>query len=458
MEKVKFYIALYISKFAILFLKIFKRNATQLPGKLALKICPEFLKYIGKPEKIVAVTGTNGKTTVCNMINDVLEKNKVKVLNNKLGSNINSGITTSLIAGSNLKGKAKYNLAVFESDERSALLIYKYVHPDYIVCTNLFRDSSKRNAHTEFIVDILNKGIPEKTTMILNADDLISCNIAPNNKRIYFGISKLDTDTKESKNIVKDIIVCPKCNTKLKYEYYRYHHIGKAHCPNCNFGTPEAKYLVENIDIKNMEMQINIEGKKEKYNLISDNIINIYNELAAIALLKELGISYTNINNAIKELKIVETRFIQKRIGQKELIMHLAKGQNPIACSRAVDFISKQKGKKAVLLALDDKSDNTNSAECDTWFYETDFEVLNNEEIKQIVVAGPRCYDMQVRLLIAGVPKERIICVENELEAPNKIDYLHIDKVCVLYDLYLLDVVAKMRNIIEEKMTNQGEE
>ena len=458
MEKIKFFIALYTAKLTIIFLKIFKRNATQLPGKIALKICPEFLKYIGKPQKIVAVTGTNGKTTVCNMINDVLEKNQIKALNNRLGSNINTGITTSLISGANLKGKTKYNLAIFESDERSALLIYKYVHPDYIVCTNLFRDSSKRNAHTEFIVDILNKAIPKTTTMILNADDLISCNIAPNNKRIYFSIDKLDTDTKESKNIVKDIVVCPKCNTKLKYEYYRYHHIGKAYCPNGDFGTPKAQYVVDNIDTNNMKMQIDAEGKKEIYNLISDNIINIYNELAAITLLKELGISYTKINNAIKDIKIVETRFMQKRIGKKELIMHLAKGQNPIACSRAVDFISKQQGTKAVVLTLDDKSDNSNSAECDTWFYETDFELLNKEDIKQIVVAGPRCYDMQVRLLIAGIPKKKIVCVENELEAPNKIDYLHVDKVCVLYDLYLLDVVAKMKDIIEEKMTNQGEE
>jgi len=448
----RFYIALWGAKAGTVLLKLLRRNATYFPGKFALTICPDFMGRIEKPKTIIGVTGTNGKTTVCNMINDVLEKNEIKVLNNRLGSNINSGIATSLITGANLSGKSKHDLAVFESDERSALLIYKYVHPDYIVCTNLFRDSSKRNAHTEFIVDILNKGIPVKSKMILNADDLISSNIAPNNERIYFGIDKLETDTKESKNIVKDIVVCPKCDTKLQYEYYRYHHIGRAHCPNCDFGTQEAKYLVKNIDLNNMQMEISIEGKIEKYSLISDNIINIYNQLAAIALLKELGISYTKINNTIKDLKIVETRFMQKRINQKELIMHLAKGQNPIACSRAVDFISKQEGKKSVLLALDDMSDNNKSAECDTWFYETDFELLKEESITQIIAAGPRCYDMQVRLLIAGVPKEKIICVENELDAPEKIDYLHIDKICVLYDLYLLDTINKVRELIEKQM------
>ncbi len=33
-----------------------------LSGSLALKLCPDFLRYVGKPGTIIAVTGTNGKT------------------------------------------------------------------------------------------------------------------------------------------------------------------------------------------------------------------------------------------------------------------------------------------------------------------------------------------------------------------------------------------------------------
>ena len=32
-------------------------------------------------------------------------------------------------------------------------------------------------------------------------------------------------------------MVCPKCYSKLEYDYVRYHHIGKAHCPNCDYKT-----------------------------------------------------------------------------------------------------------------------------------------------------------------------------------------------------------------------------
>ena len=69
-----------------------------------------------------------------------------------------------------------------------------------------------RNAHAEFIADILTKYIPKETKLILNGDDLISGNIAPENDRVYFGIDRLDTDTDECQNIVRDIVVCPKCN------------------------------------------------------------------------------------------------------------------------------------------------------------------------------------------------------------------------------------------------------
>ena len=44
---------------------------------------------------IIAVTGTNGKTTVSNLLTDILEADGKKVLSNRSGSNITSGISTA---------------------------------------------------------------------------------------------------------------------------------------------------------------------------------------------------------------------------------------------------------------------------------------------------------------------------------------------------------------------------
>ena len=210
-KNLRFYVALYMSKLARTALRVLKRNASYFPGKLAIKICPDFLGRINKPETIITVTGTNGKTTVCNMILDALEANGYDVLNNKAGSNINAGVASSLVAESTMSGKCRKKIAIFEIDERSSKLIYPYIKPTYAVCTNLFRDSIHRNANPEFIFNIINSSLPESSHMILNADDLISCNLGAANDKTYFAIDRLATDKEESVNLINDVRICPKC-------------------------------------------------------------------------------------------------------------------------------------------------------------------------------------------------------------------------------------------------------
>lgn len=448
MGKFRFYIALYVSKLVVHVLKILKRNASYMPGKIGIWICPDFLKYIDKPNKIIAVTGTNGKTTVCNMINDVLIDNKYNVLNNRLGSNLNSGIATSLLSAASLNNKIKKDIAVFEVDERSSKLIYKYIKPDYLVCTNLFRDSIKRNANTDYIVDIINESLPKETTIIANADDLIVCSIGKENKKIYYGIEKLETDVKETTNIIKDIRTCPKCDAKLEYEYARYHHIGKAHCPNCDFKSPEYNFTVTNIDKFRRQLIIKEAKKSYKYNVIANSTFNIYNELAAITILRTIGLSATQINESIKKTKIVETRISDEQINGMQVITHLSKGQNPVAASRVFDYVQEENGNKAVILIIDDCDDAKNSSENLTWLYDADFELLNKENIKQIIIGGVRSHDYYLRLLLAGVTPEKLSKTEDELETIKLVDRKKVDKIFILHDIYKYDVAIKLKNIL----------
>ena len=125
MGKLRFLLALWMAKLSVPALKITRHNGTDFPGSLALRLCPNFLHYIGKPRKIIAVTGTNGKTTVSNLLGDLLEKNGYQVLSNRSGSNITSGISTTLLKGCDLLGRPKkgYDLAVLEVDERASVRI-----------------------------------------------------------------------------------------------------------------------------------------------------------------------------------------------------------------------------------------------------------------------------------------------------------------------------------------------
>ena len=453
-KTLKFYITLWIAKASFIALKILRRNATYFPGKIALKLCPNFLGMLDKPNTIIGVTGTNGKTTTCNMINDILYQNNYEFINNKYGSNIDGGIATTLIQNATLSGRAKKDLAVLEIDERSANKVFPYITPTYLVCTNLFRDSLMRNAHTEFISDILNKYIPKDTIMIENADDIICSYIAEKNKKIYFSIDRLPTDTDSFKNITRDIRVCPKCLSKLEYEYVRYHHIGKAHCPKCDFKSPNANYRVTKLDLENMKMTILADGKEEIYDLINDNIINIYNMLAVIIILKQLKLTQKQINDSFSKLKIVETRYSEEIYKNYKIVTQLAKGMNPIACSIAFNYTKNEPGDKAVIMILDDLHEEAKGSENTAWHYDTDYEFLNHDSIKQIIIAGPRYLDSYIRCLMANIPAEKMVYKKDLIEATNELQVSGIEKVFILHDLYSIEetkqIKQKVKNLIDE--------
>ena len=167
------------AKLAYFGLRLLGRNATYLPGEIAVHICPDFIGYLTKPETVICVTGTNGKTTTSNLLNSVLTACGYDVLNNSLGSNVHGGIASALLSQSTFSGKPKKKLAVLEVDERSSLLVYKHLTPDFLIVNNIMRDSVKRNAHTEFISYILNTAVPAETKVILNADDIICASLVP---------------------------------------------------------------------------------------------------------------------------------------------------------------------------------------------------------------------------------------------------------------------------------------
>lgn len=445
----RFYSTMIIIKIMIKTMKLLGRNATNLPGELALKLCPDILNRIDKPNTIIAVTGTNGKTTVSNMISDVLEDNGYDFINNRFGGNVDTGITSILLKESSISGKPKKNMAVLEVDERSANRIYPYIKPNFLICTNLSRDSFKRNAHTEFIASILDKYIPDDTNLILNGDDLISSHLKPNNNKVCFGVSWDENEISVKDNIIKDIVVCPLCDSPLNYDFIRYNHIGRAHCSKCSYGTLPINYDVVERNYTDNTISLNTPSGIEKYKLIGNNITDVYNMTAAISFLRSFGLSYEQVSNSFNNLKIVETRFNSEKINGKQLIINLAKGQNPIACSRACDFVRRHDGNKAVILILEDFYDAKRSTENIAWIYETDFEFLNQNSIKQVIVGGKRSSDYMLRLLMAGIPKEKIFCCENEADTVGFLNYDDIDKIFVLYDLFNTVSLNKIKEQIK---------
>ena len=86
--------------------------------------------------------------------------------------------------------------------------------------------------------------------------------------------------------------------------------------------------------------------------------------------------------------------------------------------------------------------------------YECDFELLDNDDIENIVVCGPRGKDYRLRLLMAGIPDEKISYTEDELDAPDKLK-LTGSHIYVLYGTDSIQlgkkVADKVKKIIEER-------
>lgn len=464
----RFIIALWMSKLSRLVIKIFgkilKLNGSHFPGNVANKICPDFLTKVKKPKTIITVTGTNGKTTTCNLIIDNLEKCGFKVLDNRFGSNVKGGITTSFLSGVSLFNKSKYDIAVIEVDERSSKKIYPYIKPTYAVVTNLFRDSIKRNAHSEYIYSIINDSLPDESTLILNADDLISNRLKEGkNKKIFYGIDKQENDTNEEVNIVNDVRICPNCYTKLKYNFIRYHHIGSAYCENCGYKSPDKDYRVSkiNYDENYIEVKYNDSKNNEKtfdIKLVSDSIFNIYNQIVTVTVLKELGISDDKIKENFETIEITKDRYQKETIGGINIINHLAKGYNPVACSIVYKYVKEEKKDKEVILLIEDYHDNREGVENIAWFYDCDFEFLNDESIKKIVAMGIRAEDLKLRLLLAGVPEDRIVAIPNEGDVQNYLSYKKDTDIYILYDMYEQPIVDRVNKALKDKILSLEKE
>ena len=450
MGKLRFLLTLWFVKATRLMMRLLRRNATYFPGMLALKLCPGFMGYAGKPETVVAVTGSDGKTTTTNMLIDILSSRGLRVMNNQLGSNIAAGIASSFIEYCDLFGRTKCDIAVLEVDERSSKRIYPYVKPDILCITNLFRDSIMRNAHPRYIADFIESAVPKGTKLVVCADDLLSNRIAPENERTCFGIEPLPTDVSECVNRINDMQVCPVCAHRLVYDYRRYHHIGHAHCPSCGFHSPESDVLAHDVDIEKMTMTVSDRGGSAEYKLLSDSLFNIYNMVTAIAVLRELGLSHEEIAEGMTKTKIVATRYNEDRAGNVGVIMHMAKDKNALAGSRAFDYVAAKPGKKELILMMNCLHDQVTWSENISWLYDCDFEFLNHPDITRIVATGPRAKDYVLRLQLAGVPAERIRCSLKELDAPKELELNDGESVFIFYGTDSIALGTQVRDVTKK--------
>ncbi len=450
MKRLRFIVTNLIVKMIVFLMRLIGKNATQLPGLIALKMCPDFMSHMKMPKTIIAITGTNGKTTVANMITDSLKELGINYSHNRLGSNTLRGIVSTFINFSKINGEHKYDYSVLEVDERSSIHIYKDVKPTHLVVTNLFRDSYARNAHADFIFDIIDKSVPDTTKLILNADDLISSMLKPNNKRVYFSVDLLDGEEEYRDSKVKDITTCPKCNSKLVPDFIRYNHIGRYHCESCDFKSPNADNKVVHFDKDSGIMTFISDDTEYKVLSKNKNIIDLYNLIASLSLLKELDVDFNKIIENFAKIQVTKSRYSEEIVNNKRVIVMLAKAINPISSSRSFDVIRKQEGSICVVLGNWEMKANLINSENTAWLYDNDFSLLKTDNVKEFITCGKRYKDFENCLLLSGINKEKIKPIKNIDDIATSINYDKVDTIFILVDLDSAGVMQGVKKTIVE--------
>ena len=192
-------------------------KGSSMPGKFALKVCPDILARVQLPEYIIAVTGSNGKTSTVEMIAAILRAGGKTVVYNEEGSNQIEGVATLVLSHSTMGGRVKADVLLIESDERYAAKSFQYFHPTEFVVTNLYRDQLTRNGHPEWVYDAILPAIHPETGLILNADDPLSSCFAQGHEKVkWFGLDRCAVSSDAPTGVYHDGAFCPLCHAPME--------------------------------------------------------------------------------------------------------------------------------------------------------------------------------------------------------------------------------------------------
>ena len=383
--------------FANILCKILHKDNGNMLGKIVKKLSPDILKSIKIDCPVIAVTATNGKTTTNNAIRYMLEQNGKKVVSNREGNNMETGIITTLIKNCTLTGKIKADFVTFEVDESYVPIVFKKIPLNTLVVLNFFRDQLDRNGEVESLILKINEFLKTYDgNLVLNNDDPNVARLGKaneNNKNVYyFSVDKYKYATEEQSEAGEGKF-CPFDKTRLEYEYYQYSHIGKFKCPKCGYGEENLYTKVENVDLD--EKTFKEDGIT--YEFLANNIYTIYNYAAVISVAKLYDL---DAKEAIKTFKLDNGRAENVKINGCETIINLAK--NPTGANVSLRTLNEDKEEKELLFVLNDNSADGHDV---SWIWDINFNVQN---VTRIVTAGTRAYDMAIRIKTSGFDENKI--------------------------------------------------
>lgn len=389
-------LAILVGRLAVMCCRWLKRGGTSLPGYIALKIDPGLLSRLTAGyEKVIIVTGTNGKTTTTNLLASILRASGLKVVHNTEGANMPAGVATALLG-------PRQQVAVLEVDEGTLGLVTRQVKADIVIITNLLRDQLDRYHELEQLAAAINRALatlPE-ATLLLNADDSLVTSLGEDKGKVsFFGIACTPWSQATTDEVLEGHI-CPHCHRPLQFNFYHYSHLGDYFCPGCSYRRPATDYEVRELQLNPEDTRLTLAHPSGEISLHTPmiGIYNVYNLLAATSAALYLKVEPATLARVVATFLPGQGRAETFYLQGKHLTLMLIK--NPTGLSVSLRTITAVRGKAAYLLAINDLAADGRDV---SWLWDADLKPLLEIPYSRIICAGLRAGDMAICLKYNGV-------------------------------------------------------
>ena len=395
-------LTVFFGKLMVKTLHLLKRDGGNAPGLVLWTLNKKCLRAFKVDCPIIAVTGTNGKTSVTNYINNIFSQGDKHIITNHQGNNLDTGICSLLLNNCTMTGKVHADYLVLEVDESHVPVVFSQLKLETLVVLNFFRDQLDRNGEVETLILKVKKFVETfDGNLILNGDDPNTYRLGlanPNNKNVrYFSVEKYKYATDKLYEAGEGHF-CPDCGTALEYDYYQYSHIGSFHCPKCGFGKKTPYVQFKNVDLS--EPSFYVDG--EKYYTVNNSIYNMYNLAAVYSAAKVYNIDKDIVRECILNFKVNNGRMEEFRYNNSVLTLNLAK--NPVGANMTIRMLNENENPKELLFVL---NDNLADGHDVSWIWDINFTIFNN--VTRVVTSGTRAYDIAVRIKSSGYDPEKIV-------------------------------------------------
>lgn len=412
----KVFLSCLVCRFVHFVLQKLGRGATTLPGRIALKVKRNVLTDLSENVKVIIVTGTNGKTTSCRIIEEGLKSAGKSYFINKSGANLITGITSSFIMNSTITGKNKVEYAIVECDENAFREVSRYIRADVVLVTNVFRDQLDRYGEVTHTLNAIKESVKNlpNAVVCLDADCSLTYSMSKEipNKIVTFGVDvPFDKDAKAPE--ISDAKYCIFCKNEYEYTYHTYGHLGGFVCPYCGYKRPEPDFAVTAVEELKQNHSIVVANLNGSENIVKVNIggaYNVYNAIGCAAALSSLRIDEKTVIKALESFNGAFGRMEQFESGDNKINVILVK--NPAGFSQTMSFLKSIDDDFTMILSL---NDNAADGRDISWIWDVDFGgIFEKANVKDIYVAGKRCYDMAIRVKYEGTNGREIKVIENE--------------------------------------------